>query len=46
MASLVDALLARPLAVTVAASVLVLFTQFIYKGYRRRAYFRNLVSDA
>jgi hypothetical protein len=44
MDALVAAMQARPFTATIVAGVVALVLQFLYKGYRQRAYFRNLVS--
>lgn len=44
MDAAVAAMWARPLTATIVAGVFALVLQFLYKGYRQRAYFRNLVS--
>jgi hypothetical protein len=36
----------RPLALTIATAVAVLILQLVYRVYRRRAFFRDLVSSA
>lgn len=44
MDALVATMRARPFTATIVAGVFALVLQFLYKGYRQRAYFRNLVS--